>query len=163
MPHILTPATCVTFAVNYTQARATFTFFIFYKLKFWAWSLHTIPKTGLGSRFSVDGLISVRRCKEGRSVGGSVYVRFAVAAVAVRKSEAGQSVHQLHLRGQLPEAFRSYPILTSLTSQTFWSTAEWPPLFSAWASFFPHRNSISSSSALTILQPVEGLKKKRCL
>lgn len=85
MPQSFTPATCVTFAVNHTHARAAFAFFIFGKIKSRAWSLYTITKTGLGSHFSIAWLISAWHCKEGRPAGGRVYFRFPVSAVAVQK------------------------------------------------------------------------------
>lgn len=154
-----TPATCVTFALNHTQACAAFAFFIFGKIKIWAWSLHTVSKTGQGWCFSAAWLISAGHCKEGRSVGGCV----CVSAIAVPKQRSGLSCGPAALkRGQQPEAFRSYPILTPLTFADIlincWNPPPWPPCFRL--GHPPNRNSIRSSSALPILQPVEGLQKK---
>lgn len=99
VPHILNPATCVAFAVNYTQACATCAFFIFGKLKIWAWSPHTITKTGLGSRFCRRWTYRSKTL-QGRQVSGWQCLRQVCCGGSrcSKTGEAGRSVHQLHLR-----------------------------------------------------------------
>lgn len=162
MPQSFTPATRVTFAVNHTHARAAFVFFIFGKIKSWAWSLYTITKTGLGSHFSIAWLISAWHCKEGRPAGGRVYFRFPVSAVAVQKPAKQVGLCCIKERA----AARSISFLPDLDFSDF--PRHFDQLLNAphffrleLLLFSPHRNSISSSTALTILQPVEGLQKKK--